>query len=79
MEAALDNMRSFGRIVLCGMISRYNSTQREPGPWNLFLAITRSLTLRGFIVFDHMDGLAQFTSEMVSRIEFAMIRIVPVI
>lgn len=64
LEAALDNMKLFGRIVLCGMISMYNATQREPGPWNLFLAIARSLTLRGFIVLDHMDKLARFFSDM---------------
>jgi NADPH-dependent curcumin reductase CurA len=64
LEAALDNMKSFGRIVLCGMISMYNATQREPGPWNLFLAIARSLTLRGFIVSDHMDKLARFYTDM---------------
>ncbi|SPJ14089.1 putative NADP-dependent oxidoreductase YfmJ [Syntrophobacter sp. SbD2] len=64
LEAALDNMRSLGRIVLCGMISMYNATQREPGPSNLFLAVTRSLTLRGFLVLDHMDKLARFSSDM---------------
>ncbi len=64
LEAALDNMKSFGRIVLCGMISMYNAAQREPGPGNLFLAVVRSLTLQGFIVLDHMDKLAQFSSDM---------------
>ncbi len=64
LEAALDNMKLYGRIVLCGMISMYNATQREPGPSNLFLAVARRLTLRGFIVLDHMDKLGRFTSDM---------------
>jgi len=64
LESALDNMKPFGRIVLCGMISIYNAGQRQPGPANLFVAIARRLTLRGFIVLDHMDKLMQFYSDM---------------
>jgi hypothetical protein len=63
-EAALDNMKQYGRIVLCGMISMYNATRREPGPGNLFLAIARSLTMQGFIVLDHMHKLGRFYSDM---------------
>jgi len=64
LEAALENMKQFGRIVLCGMISIYNSRQSEPGPANLSLAISKSLTLRGFIVRDHADRLEQFRADM---------------
>ena len=64
LEAALENMKPCGRIVLCGMISQYNATRREPGPSNLFLAITKSLTLKGFIVSDHMDRWARFHADM---------------
>jgi NADPH-dependent curcumin reductase CurA len=49
LEAALDNMKTFGRIVLCGMISQYNAST-TPGPANIFLAITKRLRLQGFIV-----------------------------
>jgi hypothetical protein len=64
LEAALDNMKPFGRIVLCGMISQYNAVRREPGPGNLFLAIAKRLTLQGFLVFDHIDRRIQFYSDM---------------
>jgi NADPH-dependent curcumin reductase CurA len=64
LETALDHMNPFGRIVLCGMISLYNAAGRQPGPGNLFLAVTKRLTLQGFIVMDHMDRQNQFYADM---------------
>ena len=64
LEAAIDNIRTFGRIVFCGMISQYNVTSPSPGPSNLFLAITNRLRLQGFIVRDHYDMLNEFHSSM---------------
>ncbi len=69
LEAALDNMKVFGRIALCGMISQYNfpqfpSTVPEPGPSNLFLAIRRRIKIQGFIVRDHYHLLNEFRSNM---------------
>jgi hypothetical protein len=64
LEAALDHMNSFGRIVLCGMISHYNEATPSSGPHNLRLAVRKRLTLRGFIVSDHLDRQAQFYNDM---------------
>ena len=64
LEAALFNMKPFGRVVLCGMISGYNATRLEPGPGNLFMAITNRLTIRGFIITDHEAMRARFHEDM---------------
>ena len=47
LEAALDSLRPFGRVALCGAISGYNGDPPR-GPANLFLATAKNLTIRGF-------------------------------
>ncbi len=56
LEAAISSLKTFGRVALCGAISQYNATEPAPGPRNLFQAIGKGLTLRGFIVgqYDHL-------------------------
>jgi NADPH-dependent curcumin reductase CurA len=64
LVAALDAMRDFGRIAVCGMISGYNDTEPKPGPWNLFNIIGKRLKVQGFIVSDHQDMLGDFVSDL---------------
>jgi len=64
LVAALDQMKPFGRIVLCGMISQYNITRPPRGPANLILAIGKRLTLKGFIVTDHLHRQQEFVTTM---------------
>jgi hypothetical protein len=63
LEAALTRMRTFGRVVLCGLISQYNDTEMRPGP-SLVPALRDRLTIRGFIISDHFDRLPDFLHDM---------------
>ena len=67
LEAALPNMALGGRVALCGMISGYNRMTK--GVRNLFLAITRRLTLQGFIVSDLSDEIGDFEQVMTGWID----------
>jgi len=64
LEAAIDSMNNHGRIVLCGMISIYNATRPPRAPRNLVSAISKRLTLKGFIVNDHNDHMLPFLHDM---------------
>lgn len=74
LEAALLNMRNFGRIVLCGMIGQYNAEHPPAGPSSLVVAITKRLTIRGFIAFDHAELEPRFQAEMAGLITSRQIR-----
>lgn len=57
LEAAINAMNNFGRIIACGMISQYNSKPEELYPIrNLMSVVAKRLTIRGFIVGDENMG-----------------------
>ena len=62
LRAAIQALRPYGHAALCGAISGYNAETPAPGPDNLFLAISRRLTLRGYIVSDHNDLYPEYTT-----------------
>lgn len=64
LEVAINHMRPFGRLALCGMIEQYNDTAPRPGPSNLIMAVGKSLKLQGFIVSNHFDIVPAFYAEM---------------
>ena len=64
LEAALQYMNNFGRIVVCGMISMYNATSAQPGPANMALMIGRRLLMQGFIVSDHPERRDDFVRDV---------------
>lgn len=61
-DACLARMNPFGRIALCGLIAGYNG---EPMPiHNLRCMLTMRLTVRGFIVTEHLDMWPQGLGEL---------------
>ena len=74
LEAVLDLMNDFGRIVACGMISVYNEPAPPPGPGNLVQIIVKRLRLQGFIVSDHMDAQPEFLRQMAEWIAAGQIK-----
>jgi hypothetical protein len=55
----LDNvmkcMKTGGRIMQCGAISMYNSTETPMGPRPEFMVLSKRLTWMGFLVYDYIN------------------------
>ncbi len=64
LQAALDALRPKGRVALCGAISSYNATEPVPGPSNLFNAVAKGLTLRGFLARMYAQRMDDFRRDM---------------
>ena len=65
---ALNHMRRFGRVVVCGMIADYN-TDDSPVLKNYFQLVASELTMRGFVATSLIEEFPEWISEMVSWLE----------
>ena len=63
LEAAIGALRTYGRVVACGSISRYNDAEPAPGPRNMFLVVTRRLRIQGYIISDHFERFGEFVRD----------------
>ena len=62
LKTVLRLVNPFARIPLCGLISQYNATEMPPGP-NMGSVLVNRVTIRGFIVSDHVDRLPAFLAD----------------
>jgi NADPH-dependent curcumin reductase CurA len=64
LDAALANLRLQARIVICGAISQYNTTEKIKGPSNYLSLLVNRATMRGMVVFDfaqdYGEAIAQY-------------------
>ena len=59
LQAAVDSMARFGRIVLCGQIAGYDNGVPVPGPHNMMRLIYGSVQMQGFLLGDYEQELAE--------------------
>ncbi len=53
LDSCLKLMNIGGRVVICGLISMYNSEQNVPGPTMFHNSIMKRLKIEGFVILDH--------------------------
>ena len=60
LGAALRRMRPHGRIVCCGVVSQYDTSDPAPGPRGIpGLLVNNRVRMEGFLVFDYADRYAE--------------------
>lgn len=78
LESVLPLLNVGARVPLCGLISHYNSTQAQVGGFSradlLFRILERRVTVRGFIITDHVDQRQAFERDMAGWISDGLIR-----
>ncbi len=67
-QAVLPLLNVWARVPLCGLIAHYNATSLPDGPDKAPLLmrnlLTKRITIRGFIIFDHYADFPVFFEEM---------------
>jgi NADPH-dependent curcumin reductase CurA len=66
LEAAIEHIADFGRIVLCGQIAAYNDAEPRPGPHNIMYLVARRVRMQGFIVMDYLDRMDEAMADLLS-------------
>jgi NADPH-dependent curcumin reductase CurA len=74
LVAALANANVGARMPICGMISIYNATKPQPGPFNLGMLIGRRIKMQGFLIFDHAATYPEFLAEVAPLVSAGKIR-----
>src|SRR6266852_3256694 len=64
LDAALARLAMHARIVICGAISQYCSTEPVKGPANYLSLLVNRASMTGMVVFDYADRYSEAGREM---------------
>ncbi|XP_061362821.1 2-alkenal reductase (NADP(+)-dependent)-like [Gastrolobium bilobum] len=62
LEAAIANMKPFGRVAVCGVISEYTDVAKRASP-NMLDVVYKRVTIKGFLAADFMNVFADFLAK----------------
>jgi NADPH-dependent curcumin reductase CurA len=69
LQAAIDHMAKFGRIVLCGQIGSYDGGGSPEGPRNMMRLIYGSITMQGFLCGNYTARFPEAIKELRAWVE----------
>ena len=64
LDAVLGRINKHARLVICGLISQYNTEEPVPGPFNFANILLRSARVEGFIVLDLLDRAGEALKDL---------------
>ena len=70
LGGALRRMKAHGRIVCCGVVSQYDTSDPAPGPRGIpGLLVNNRVRMEGFLVFDYANRYAEARAQMREWVE----------
>ena len=74
LDAVLTRIGRHARIVVCGAISQYNSTEAVKGPSNYLSLLVNRARMEGMVVFDYADRFPQAIAELAGYLKDGKLR-----
>jgi NADPH-dependent curcumin reductase CurA len=75
LDAGLMNLAHRARIILCGLISEYNSPAGKIGARNIWQLIVKQATMQGFLVSEYVPRFAEGGAQIAQWIAAGRLRI----
>ncbi|CAN6681194.1 unnamed protein product [Malus baccata var. baccata] len=75
LEAAVENMNTFGRVAVCGVISEYIDARKRAAP-NMLDVVYKRIKIQGFLAADLMNVYSDFISTTVDHLRTGNLHVV---
>jgi NADPH-dependent curcumin reductase CurA len=75
LDAGLMNLAPKARVILCGLISEYNSDHGKIGARNLWQVIVKRATLHGFLIMDYAARFPEGATQVAQWIGAGQLRV----
>ncbi len=74
LQAVVDNIARYGRIILCGQISGYDADRPAPGPKDMMQLVYGSIRMQGFLLHDYASEFDKGRADLRSWIDSGRIK-----
>jgi hypothetical protein len=74
LEAGLARLARGARVVLCGAVSQYNTTEPPPGPSNYMQLLVARASMTGFVIFDYQERYHEGVKELAAWLRSGEVR-----
>lgn len=73
LEAAVGNMKVYGRVAVCGAMAEYTDAGKRAAP-DMLDVVYKRITIQGFLAADHINVYADFISTTVDHLQTGSIQ-----
>ncbi|TKY73186.1 2-alkenal reductase (NADP(+)-dependent) [Spatholobus suberectus] len=75
LEAAIANMKAFGRVAICGVISEYAGAGKKASP-NMLDIVYKRINIRGFLAADFMNIFDDFFAKTSDYLRTGQLKVI---